>query len=140
MHLETEKIKELLPHRSPLLLVNEAFLEEDTVTASLYIDPDWDIFKGHFPLNPVLPGIYLTEAMAQSADLLLLSMPQNKGKLPYFAGINKMRFLRPVLPGAVVTMKAKLIQDAGMGLYECSVFAFLEEKKAAQGSILLAIH
>lgn len=155
MHLNQSAIKELLPHRSPLLLLDEAWLEGKNVEASLYISPDWQIFEGHFPDAPVLPGIYLAESMAQAADLILLSLPGNSGKLPYFMGIKNMRFIRPVYPGATVKLRAELLCDAGGGLYECTVSAFLEEqhensspdrrcsipagKKTAQGTISLAL-
>lgn len=127
MYLNQSAIKELLPHRHPLLLVDEAWLKETSVEASLYISPDWQIFEGHFPGTPVLPGIYLTESMAQAADLILLSRPENAGKLPYFMGIKNMRFIRPVHPGAVIKLHAELLCDAGGGLYDCSVTAFLSE-------------
>ena len=127
MYLNQSAIKDLLPHRSPLLLVDEAWLEEKNAEASLYLSPDWDIFQGHFPDKPVLPGIYLTESMAQTADLVLLSLPGNAGKLPYFMGIRNMRFIRPVCPGATIKLCAGLLCDAGSGLYECTVSAFLAE-------------
>ena len=139
MHLDQTAIKKILPHRPPLLLVDEAELTENHAEASLYLDPDWDIFRGHFPKAPVLPGIYLTESMAQTADLLLLSLSGNEGKLPYFMGIAKMRFIRPVLPGSSLRLSAGILCDAGGGLYDCSVSASSEGKKIAQGTITLAL-
>lgn len=139
MFLNNEDVRKLLPHREPLLLVDEAVIEEGCVAASVFVSPKWDVFRGHFPENPVLPGIYVTESMAQAADLLLLSEPSNTGKLPYFSSIRNMRFIRPVLPGTQLTLKAEITQDAGNGFYECAVSAEVAGRTAAKGSISLAL-
>lgn len=139
MHLNQNEIKKLLPHRAPLLLVDTAELNENSAEATLYINPKWSIFQGHFPDTPVMPGIYLTESMAQTADLILLSLPGNSGKLPFFMGIKNMRFIRPVYPGDTIQIQAELLCDAGGGLYDCSVSAFSDNKKTAQGVITLAL-
>ena len=139
MLLCKEQIKEILPHRSPLLLVDEAELEENEASANFFVSPEMDIFKGHFPECPVLPGIYLTESMAQTADILILSMEGNRGKLPFFSSVNKMRFIRPVYPGNTIILKASVTADSGNGMYECSVSALVGGKKAAQGSLTIAL-
>lgn len=75
MKLNQEQIKEIIPHRDPMLLVTgvEELVPGERIKAIFRADPSMDIFRGHFPENPVLPGVYSVECMAQSADLLLLS-------------------------------------------------------------------
>lgn len=140
MILEASDINRILPHRPPLLLVDRAVVNPDnTVKAEVYLRPEWEIFQGHFPSYPVLPGIYVTESMAQAAGLLLLTMPGNEGKLPLFLNISQMRFLRPARPGDTMQLSAELVQDAGNGIYECKVFAHIDNKKIAAGRISLAL-
>ena len=85
---------EILPHRPPMLLIDSAqrLVPGSECVASLYIDPAWHIFQGHFPGQPVLPGVYAVESMAQAADLLLLSQPRWAGKAPLLAGVEHARF------------------------------------------------
>lgn len=75
MKMDQEAIKKIIPHRPPMLLVDtveEMELGKNIVTR-FHVDPNWEIFKGHFPGAPVLPGVYTVECMAQAADVLLLS-------------------------------------------------------------------
>ena len=139
MLLNHDEVKNILPHRDPLLLVSQAEIEDNEVCATLFVDPSWDIFKGHFPEKPVLPGVYLVESMAQAADILIMSDPKNKGKLPYFAGINKIRFIRPVYPGNTIVLTAEITSDAGNGLYECKTTALIAGKEAAQGYVSIML-
>jgi len=139
--LDNSQVKNILPHRSPILLVDSVSELQPgiSVKAELKIDPNWDIFRGHFPSDPVLPGVYIAEAMAQTADIMLLSAEENKGKTPLFLGIKQMRFLKQVKPGDTLKISAELTCDAGGGMYDCSVSAFLDEKRAATGQITLAL-
>lgn len=138
--LTKEQIKQILPQADPLLLVDTASVTEgESASASVYIDPEWDIFRGHFPAKPVLPGIYITESMAQTADLVLLTIPGNEDKCPMFLGIQKMRFLRTVYPGDTLQCTAKITCDAGKGIYDCQVTASCSGKKTAFGIITLAL-
>lgn len=84
--MEKEEIKKILPHREPLLLVDRVTELQlpDRIEAEVDIQKDWQIFQGHFPEQPILPGIYIMESMAQTADILLLLSEQNRGKLPLF--------------------------------------------------------
>lgn len=139
MYLTKEQIKEYLPHRDPILLLDSADLTGTSIEAVRYIDPDLSIFSGHFPGHPVLPGAYLVESLAQAAGLLLLTMPGNTGKTPYLAGVRNMRFLRQARPDSNILLRAALSQDAGNGLYECSVSAYLKEDRLAAGVFLMAL-
>ena len=73
------------------------------------MDPAREIFKGHFPGEPVLPGVYSVECMAQTADILLLSAERYAGKIPLFLGINNVRFLKKILPGDTIEIHAKML-------------------------------
>ena len=110
MRLTNEDIKAILPHRYPFLLVDriESIDEEtQTIVGIKCVSANEMQFLGHFPQKSVMPGVLIVEAMAQTGAVLLLRDPANAGKLPLFAGINKMRFSRPVVPGDVLTMTVR---------------------------------
>lgn len=83
-----------------------------SVEAEVDIQKDWQIFQGHFPEQPILPGIYIMESMAQTADILLLLSEQNRGKLPLFFQVSQMRFYHPVYPGVRLYLSAQLTSDS----------------------------
>ncbi len=139
MHLNREQLQSYLPHRDPILLLDSADLTGTSIEAVRYIDPALTIFDGHFPGHPVLPGAYLVESLAQAAALLLLTFPENAGKTPYLAEVRRMRFLRQTAPGSTITLKAALTENAGNGLYECSVSAYQEEDRLAAGVFMMAL-
>ena len=140
MKLGKEKILEILPHREPMLLVDSAVLdaERGLVQAQLAVDPAWDVFRGHFPGDPVLPGVYILESMAQTADLLLLWPQENRGKLPVFLGAKQLRLIRPVRPGSLLQMTAELLCEQD-GLADFRVKAIADGKRAAAGQIELVL-
>lgn len=123
--MKKEEIKKILPHREPLLLVDRVTELQlpDRIEAEVDIQKDWQIFQGHFPEQPVLPGVYIMESMAQTADILLLLSEQNRGKLPLFFQVSQMRFYHPVYPGERLYLSAQLVSDAGNGMYDCRVTA-----------------
>lgn len=140
MILETSDIKNILPQRDPILLIDRAEISDRTaVSAEVFVDPDWEIFKGHFPGRSILPGIYITESMAQAADLILLTIPGNEKKFPLFLGISQMRFFRPVSPGDTLRLSAKIDCSPGNGMYDCSVSSTVNGKRIASGKISLAL-
>lgn len=96
-----ETIETILPHRDPFLFVDEVLELEPgvrIVTRKLVRSDEW-FFEGHFPGRPIMPGVIMVEALAQTCAILVLLAPENRGKLPLFAGIDKMRFKRIVSPG-----------------------------------------
>jgi 3-hydroxyacyl-[acyl-carrier-protein] dehydratase len=99
------EIEEILPHRDPFLLVDEV-LElvpgERVVARKTVTDDDC---AGHFPGNPIMPGVKMVEALAQCGAVAVLAQPENKGKLALFAGIDDVRFKRVVRPGDVLTLE-----------------------------------
>lgn len=140
MNLKKSDVIKILPQNDPILLIDRAeVLEGVSALAEVFLNPDWEIFKGHFPGRPMLPGIYITESMAQAADLILLTIPGNENKYPLFLGISRMRFLRPAYPDDTLQLFAKIDCDSGNGMYDCSVSASVNGKKAASGKISLAL-
>ncbi|MBU3955392.1 UDP-3-O-acyl-N-acetylglucosamine deacetylase [bacterium] len=117
MELDLEGVKAAIPHRPPFLFVDRVTITEKEKTAVGYrmIRPDEWFFKGHFPERPVLPGVLMVEALAQTACVLLLSKPDWCGKLPFFMGINNVKFRRPVNPGDELTLKIEILRPRMRG-------------------------
>ena len=112
----------------------------DHIVTTFFIDPDREIFRGHFPGEPVLPGVYSVECMAQSADILLLSMERYAGKVPLFLGINNVRFLRKILPGDTIEIHARLASErAEKAIATCSAEIYNHGELAATGDVTLAM-
>ena len=142
MKLDQEAIKRVIPHRDPMLLVTtvEELTPGETITTTFYVDPAREIFKGHFPGEPVLPGVYSVECMAQSADILLLSMERYAGKIPLFLGINNVRFLRKILPGDTIEIRAKLASErVEKAIATCSAEVYNHGELAVTGDVTLAM-
>ena len=140
--LTHEEVLGVLPHRPPMLLIDTAsrLVPGREAAASLYVDPQWDIFRGHFPDHPVLPGVYALEAMAQCADLLLLSAEQYAGKAPLLAGSDKVSFRRPIAPGDTVELHASLLSERPeFGMAVCKGRAFVGDALCAEAEITLAL-
>lgn len=102
------EIMNILPHRDPMLLVDEVYLENDVAYATYTVKGDEFFLQGHFPNYPVVPGVILCEIMAQSSCLLLVD--ELVGRTPFYAGIDKVRFKRQVRPGDLLQIKAQIIQ------------------------------
>lgn len=134
----------ILPHRAPMLLADEGRIGFDddnraiVAESKFYIDPEWEVMKGHFPEAPVMPGNLITEALAQCADLMIMSEPENEGKLPMLVA-TQMRFIRPAVPEETLLCKAEIIQTFDDGLYDCGVSAQVGEEKIAQGMLTLCV-
>lgn len=113
--LTTKEIMEILPHRAPFLLVDridelEPGKRAVGIKAVTYNEPH---FQGHFPQEPVMPGVLICEALAQVGAVALLSQEQYKGKLAFFGGINKARFRQKVVPGDVLRLETELVKIKG---------------------------
>lgn len=94
MKLNQDEIKTILPHREPMLLVTsvEDLSPGEDIRAVFFADPKMDIFLGHFPEEPILPGVYSIECMAQAVDILLMSTLRYAGKTPLLLGVDKVSF------------------------------------------------
>lgn len=115
MLLGIEEIKGIIPHREPFLLVDEIVELESGVrgVGKKYVSSDEEYFKGHFPGNPVMPGVLMLEAMAQVGAVIILSVEENKGKKVFFGGMDKVKFRRKVVPGDVLWMECEVIKQRG---------------------------
>ncbi|NLD47143.1 MAG: 3-hydroxyacyl-ACP dehydratase FabZ, partial [Clostridiaceae bacterium] len=133
-------IKNIIPHRYPFLLIDK-ILEVDPGKRAVGIKNvtnNEPFFQGHFPEYPVMPGVLLVEAMAQTACVAGLMLEENKGKLGMFAGIESMKFKRQVVPGDTLKLEAEfLVFKMGMG--KVKVRATVEDQVAAEGEIKFAI-
>lgn len=113
--LNQEQVKEIIPHRDPFLLIDEVLELEPGVraVAQKYMAPESFWFSGHFPGYPVTPGVLMIEMLAQTGAVCALSLPENKGRLAMFAGIDKARFRREVKPGDTLRLEIEMLRLRG---------------------------
>lgn len=106
---------DLLPHRPPFLFVDEVLdlVPGQSARARWFVDPEAHFFVGHFPGNPILPGVLIVEALAQTGALAALAEPESAGKLALFAGIERARFRRVVRPGEELVLETRLTRRRG---------------------------
>ena len=115
MVLNTKQIMEIIPHRQPFLLIDiiEELEPGKRAVGKKCVSYNEPYFSGHFPDEPVMPGVLIVEAMAQAGAVAILSRPENKGKTAYFAGISSAKFKQKVLPGDVLTLELEIIKEKG---------------------------
>ncbi len=113
--LGIKEIQEIIPHRHPFLLVDCIEELEPGVRASGYkcVTYDESFFRGHFPEEPVMPGVLIIEALAQVGAVAILSMEENKGKIAYFGAIDKAKFKQKVIPGSKLKLECEIIKRKG---------------------------
>lgn len=138
--MSTVDIMNILPHRQPFLLIDtiEELEEGARAVAKKNVTFNEPFFAGHFPGNPVMPGVLILEALAQTGAVAILSQPEWKGRTAYFAGLNKAKFKKKVVPGDVLTLETNIIKVKGpMGIGEGK--AFVDGKLACSCELTFAI-
>ena len=138
--MTAKEIMDIIPHRQPFMLIDaiEEMEEGKSVRARKCVSYNEPFFAGHFPGEPVMPGALIVEAMAQAGAVAVLSMPEMKGRTAYFAGIDKARFKRKVVPGDVLILEmeiTKLKGPIGIGQGRATV----NGKLACSAEIMFAI-
>lgn len=138
--LTTQQIKEIIPHRYPMLLIDtvEELVEGQKVVAKKNVTANEPFFQGHFPQEPVMPGVLIVEAMAQAGAVAMLSLEQFKGKTAYFGSIGNAKFRKKVVPGDTLMLEVEIIKvksSAGVG----KGIAYVDGKKACEAEITFMI-
>ena len=113
--LNISQIMEILPHRQPMLLIESVEVIEYGVraVAKKCVSFNEPFFAGHFPEEPVMPGVLIVEALAQTGAVAILGKDENRGKTAYFASINSAKFKRKVVPGDILTLETEIIKVKG---------------------------
>lgn len=138
--MSIQEIKEIIPHRYPMLLVDriEELEEGKRVVAKKNVTINEPFFQGHFPLEPVMPGVLIVEAMAQAGAVALLSLPDFRGKTAYFGGLDKAKFRKKVTPGDTLILEVEILKvksAAGIG----KGIAYVDGKKVAEAELTFMI-
>lgn len=138
--LDREGIEKIIPQRDPFLMIDEVenYIPGQSAIAYKNVRDDEWYFKGHFPGNPIMPGVLIAESLAQTGAVAILSLEENKGKNALFGGIDKMRFKKMVVPGNRLKLEVKIIKQKGpIGVGEA--IASVDGQIAAKGELTFAI-
>ena len=134
--LSIPEILNFLPHRFPFLLVDKILeQEENKIVGVKNVTINEPFFQGHFPGHPVMPGVLIIEAMAQTGGVLMFSKEENKGKIPLFAGIDKARFKKSVYPGDQLIIKVEIIKMV-MGVGKAKAEAYVDDNLVASAELM----
>lgn len=138
--LNTKQIMEILPHRYPFLLVDRAEISEDGKGATGYknVTINEPFFQGHFPNEPVMPGVLIVEALAQVGAIAILSQEAYRGKIAYLGSVKEAKFRAMVVPGDTLKLCCDLVRQKGpMGVGKA--VAYVEDKKVCECELIFAI-
>lgn len=138
--LDAKEIQNIIPHRYPFLLVDKIIeIEEGKRAVGIKnVTINEPFFQGHFPGNPIMPGVLIVEAMAQVGAVAILSMEEYKGKLAVFTGIDKVRFKKQVVPGDTLRMEVEMIAMK-RGIGKANASAYVGDQLAVSGELMFAI-
>lgn len=138
--MDIKEIMNILPHRHPFLLIDRVLeMDEGKKCVALKnVTMNEPFFQGHFPQEPVMPGVLIIEALAQTGAVAMLSMDEFKGKIAFFGGIDKAKFRGKVVPGDTLRLEVEMIKikrNAGIG----KGIAYVGDKKVAEGELTFMI-
>ena len=142
--LDIRKILDTLPHRYPFILVDKviSLVPNQTITAIKYVTINEEFFVGHFPNYPVMPGVLIIEALAQTAGILSfksMNETADDNTLYFFVGIDNCRFKKPVVPGDVLNLNVSIEKVRG-GVWKYNAIATVEDNTCAQADLMCALH
>jgi 3-hydroxyacyl-[acyl-carrier-protein] dehydratase len=140
--LDINQIMQILPHRYPLLLVDRVLelVEGERILAYKNITTNEDVFNGHFPGAPIFPGVMMIEALAQASGILgfkTTNTTADDGKLYLFAGVDKVRFKRPVTPGDQLMLESRVVA-VKRNIWRFETRATVDGKRACEATLLCA--
>jgi 3-hydroxyacyl-[acyl-carrier-protein] dehydratase len=140
VNLGVVEIQQIIPHRYPMLLVDRVEYMEPGVKAVGYknVTMNEAFFQGHFPQEPVMPGVLIVEALAQTGAVAILSDEKFRGKTAYFGGISGAKFRRKVVPGDVLRLETEIIKVKGPAGFGKAV-AYVGDKKACEAELTFMI-
>ena len=139
--LDINQIKDIIPHRYPFLLVDriEELVPEERVVGKKNVTINEEFFQGHFPGHPIMPGVLILEAMAQVGGFLLYSSVEDtENMVPYFTGVDKAKFRRPVTPGDTLIIEGQLLRLRGM-MARVEAKSYVDEQLAAEGRLTFVL-
>lgn len=133
-------VEEILPHRPPFLFVSRIVSLEvgKAATTEFDVTPDLSLFRGHFPSEPILPGVIILEMMAQTGGLSLLASDEFRGKIAYLAAVESARFRKPVRPGDVLRAESR-IMSVRRGVGKAMARALVGDEEVASATIVFAV-
>lgn len=139
--MDISRIKELLPHRYPFLLVDKIIeIKSNSIVGVKSVSGNEPFFQGHFPEEPVMPGVLLLEAMAQTGGLLILSgMPEGSNCSTYFLKINNVKFRQKVVPGDTILFRLRLTSEVVRGIANMRGLAYVGEKLVCEAEFMAQI-
>lgn len=137
--MDINQIKEILPHRYPFLLIDRVIsIAGNKIVAIKNVTANENYFQGHFPIEPVMPGVLIIEALAQTGAVAILSKDEFKGKIAYFAGIDKAKFRRKVVPGDTLRLEVELTKLRGRAGVGYGI-AYVDDKKVCEGELTFMV-
>ncbi len=138
--LNSEEITKIIPHRYPFLMIDKVeIIEENKKGLGIKcVSANELYFHGHFPEKPIMPGVLILEAMAQTSAAMMMGLPEMKGKFAYFAGINKAKFRRQVVPGDTLILSVEILKIKSK-IGKVKGEAYVGDELACEADLIFAI-